>query len=122
MGGHFDKKGKVMNKDYYAPGSYNDPSAPWNEVDLTDSQEFEDEQLRQWDERIMDIHGYFIESLSESSDEDLTRLARMVRDNQNGTHTEAIGVLVTKLVTNYCKPSDDDVLEVLNEPPYDPEA
>ena len=111
-----------MSADNYAPGSYNDPSAPWNQDDPTESEEFESEQLRQWDDRIMDIHGYFIESLSESSDEDLTRLARMVRDNQNGTFTIAIGALVTKLVVDYCKPDDESVLEVLNEEPYDPEA
>ena len=112
----------MSEKDYYPAGAYNDPSAPWNEVDLTDSQAFEDEQLRQWDDRIMDIHGYFIESLSEARDEDLTRLARMVRDNENGTFTIAIGALVTKLVVDYCKPDDESVLEVLNEEPYDPQA
>ena len=59
----------------------------------------------------MDVAGYFIESLTERSDSDLERVAMMVRDNQNGTHTEAIGALITKWVLEGCKPSDDEVID-----------
>ena len=112
----------MKNADYYAPGTYSDPNAPWNQEDPTESAEFEAEQLNQWNDRIMDVHGYFLESLSERPTADLKKLARMVRDNQNHSYSAAIGGMITQWVLDYCKPSDDDVLEVLNEEPYDPEV
>lgn len=59
----------------------------------------------------MDIRGDFIEAIGEQDDEALTVLARMVRDNQNGTHTEAIGKIFSGLIIEYCEPDADAVKE-----------
>ena len=72
-----------------------------------------DMQMFIWDERILDINGYFLESISEQPDEKLMTLAKLIRDNETGTHTEEIGAIVTKWVIDYCKPKDDDVDEAI---------
>ena len=112
----------MSDKDYYPAGAYDDPNAPYNQPDpIEDSDEFQDEKLAMWTERISDP-DYALEALGERDTADIKRLAHLIVKNQNGTHTETIGSLVTKWVVDYCEPSDDDVLDVLNEEPYDPEA
>ena len=103
----------MSDKDYYPAGAYNDPNAPYNKEDPRDSQDWEDMHINMWDDRILDINGYFLESFSEQSDENLRKLAKLISDNENGTHTITIGAMVTKWVLNYCKPKDDEVDEVM---------
>jgi hypothetical protein len=112
----------MSEKDYYAPGTYNDPNAPWNQEDIEDTDEFQNKKLEMWKDKISDGAGYMLESISERSSSDLNRLGKMIRDNVNGTYTVAIGALVSKWVWDYCEPADDDVIEELREEPYDPRA
>ena len=108
----------MSDKDNYAPGTFNDPAAPWNQPEpIEDTDAFADKQLEIWKDRVMDIHGYMLEALSERPGEDLKGLARMIWGNQTGTHTIAIGAYITKWVNDYCEPSDDDVIEELNQEP-----
>ena len=64
----------------------------------------DDKYVQLWDERIMDLNGWFIESITEQPDSELMKMAKMVRDNQNGTHTTEIGALLTRWVLEYTKP------------------
>ena len=64
----------------------------------------DDKYVQLWDERIMDLNGWFIESITEQPDSELMKMAKMVRDNQNGTYTTAIGALLTRWVLKYTKP------------------
>ena len=82
-------------------------------VDQRYHPDWDDMQMEIWDDRILDINGYFLESFSEQSDENLRKLAKLISDNENGTHTITIGAMVTKWVLNYCKPKDDEVDEVM---------
>ena len=108
----------MSDADNYAPGAYNDPSAPWNQPEpIEDTDAFQDRQLEIWNDRIMDATGYMLEGITERPDDDLRALARMVRDNQNGTYTEAIGAYISKWVTDYCQPSDDEVIDELQREP-----
>ena len=83
--------------------------------DILDTPAFEDKMIEIWNERHMDINGYFIEGITERSDDDLKMLARLILGNTNGTHTTTIGAFVSKWITDYCKPSDSDVIEALND-------
>ena len=85
---------------------------PPEEIEYT--VEFEQAKLRLWDEQIADV-GCFIEAISEQDDTDLTLLARIVRDNQNGAFTETIGKMVTDMVTKYCEPDNDAVIESMDK-------
>jgi len=107
----------VSDADNYAPGTYNDPNAPWNQPDpIEDTDEFIGRQELIWNDRILAI-GYMIEAIGETSDDDLKALARLVHDNQNGCHNIAIGMRVTKWIVDYCKPSDDEIIEMMNDEP-----
>ena len=99
----------MSDRDYYPAGAYNDPNAPYNQ----DVGDWDDMQMEIWDDRILDINGYFLESFSEQSDENLRKLAKLISNNENGTHTITIGAMVTKWVLNYCKPKDDEVDEAM---------
>ena len=105
----------MSDKDNYAPGTYNDPNAPWNQEDITDTQAFEVRYLEIWEERVKDINGYMIEGITERPDEDLKALARMVWGNTTGTHTTTIGAYITKWVMDYCKPCDEEIIDILND-------
>jgi hypothetical protein len=87
--------------------------------DVLDTPAVEAKKLEMWNERILDINGYFIEGISEQPDYELNRLAMMVKNNQNGTHTETIGACVSRWVISHCKPSNDEVIEALNEKPFE---
>ena len=80
-----------------------------------DSPDWEDKHMEMWDERIMDINGYMLEAITERPDDELKKLARLIRDNQNGTHTTTIGAIVSRWVIDYCKPSDHEVDEAFEQ-------
>ena len=105
----------MSDKDYYPPGAYSDPKAPCNQDDITESEAFETLKLETWQERMADGSGYMLEAITEREASDLLKLGRMVRDNVNGTHTEAIGALITAWITEYCEPDDQDIIDELND-------
>jgi len=101
----------MSDKDNYAPGTYNDPNAPWNQPDpIEDTDEFQDAKKEMWDARIADPE-YMLEALGEQCDDDLKNLARLIKGNFTGIHTSVIGAYVSKWVTSYCEPDDYDVIE-----------
>ena len=104
----------MSDKDYYPAGAYNDPNAPYNQDSRQDCKDWSDMQMFMWDSNIMDINGMFLESISEQPDDKLMNLAKLIRDNETGTHTEAIGAIVTKWVIDYCRPKDDEVDEAMS--------
>ena len=83
--------------------------------DFLDSQEFEDAKLDLWDERMADIHGYMIESITELPDADLKLLADWIMKNQTGAFTTAIGAKIAKRVIDYCEPEDYEVIETFDK-------
>jgi len=85
--------------------------------DPTDTQAFEEKMQEIWDDRLMDIHGWMIEGITERPDDDLKALARMVRDNANGTYTTAVGAYVCKWILDYCEPSEEEIIDELNREP-----
>ena len=87
--------------------------------DIMDTPAFEAMQLLMWEERILDTRGYMIEGIMEQSDDALNSLAMMINRNQTGTYTIAIGRAVSDWVTEHCEPSTEDVLEKLNEKPFE---
>jgi len=106
----------VSDKDYYAPGTYNDPNAPWNQEEpIEDTDAFQDAKMELWDERITDV-PYMLEAIGEQPDKDLAHLARLIKGNFTGVHTMTIGAYVSKWVYAYTEPSDEDVIESMQEP------
>ena len=99
--------------DNYPPGAANDPNAPWNQEDITETDAFQDAKMEMWDERITDV-PYMLEAIGEQPDKDLAHLARLIKGNFTGIHTSVIGAYVSKWVCAYCEPSDDEVIEELN--------
>ena len=105
----------MSNADNYAPGTYSDPNAPWNQPEpIEDTDAFQDKKVEIWDERISDP-AYFMEAIGEMDEAAARRLATYVRDNQTGTYTTSIGAAISACVTNYCEPEDDDVISELEK-------
>ena len=103
----------MSDKDNYAPGTFNDPNAPWTEPEpIEDTDAFQDAKVEMWDERLSDPE-YMLEALGEQCDDDLKHLARLIKGNITGIHTSVIGAYVSKWVCAYCEPSDDEVIEEL---------
>ena len=103
-----------MSKDNYAPGTYNDPNAPWNQEDITETDAFQDAKMEMWDERITDV-PYMLEAIGEQPDKDLAHLARLIKGNDTGIQTSVIGAYVIKWVCAYTEPEDDEIIEELNQ-------
>ena len=106
----------MSDADNYAPGTYNDPNAPWNQEDITESLAFEDKRIEMQDERINDLNGYLIESITERSDADLKKMAKYAMDA-----SEHASILLGKLVRDWIlqgtEPSDDEVIDELQQEP-----
>jgi len=100
--------------DNYPPGAANDPNAPWNQEDITETDAFQDKKVEMWDERLSDPE-YMLEALGEQCDDDLKHLARLIKQNFTGNHTGLIGAYVSKWVCAYCEPSDDEVIESMQD-------
>lgn len=103
---------------YYPPGAENDPRAPYNQTDILETDAAEELHVK----RIEDINGYFVESLTEASDQWLAELSTLVKQwfesPQSSTQDFEIliGKKVAERVVEYCSPSEDDVEEYMNEP------
>jgi len=104
----------VSDADNYAPGTYNDPNAPWNQEDITETDAFQDKQAELWNDRILDI-SWMVEGITERSDIDLNMLARLIKGNQTGSHTTTIGAFITKWVNEYTEPDDSEVISELEK-------
>jgi hypothetical protein len=61
------------------------------------------------DERIRDVDGYFIESISERKTSDLERIAELVIKDNTEAGSIIIGGLIRKWVLAGCTPDDDEV-------------
>ena len=102
-------------KDYYAPGTYNDPNAPWNLEDLTETDAFADKKQELIKERLYDLHGWLLESFTESEDWFLMGLAVMINMPTDTTCDQMLGMKVREQVLKYVTPPDDEVIEELNQ-------
>ena len=91
-----------------------------NTDEICDSQEFEDEANRIFKERMEDYDGWFLDSFTQASDEELAYLSKLIVESRNAPldktsdYQRSISDAVYKLVTNYCEPDDTEVLEFLN--------
>jgi len=107
----------------YPPGAENDPNAPWNQVDLMEK--YEDVVEEMYLERLQDINGWFIESLTEAPDEFLVKLSECMQQWVTGpaSHDKDIEVMVGKMILNrfesYCLPVEDDLTEELDRRNHD---
>ena len=103
-------------KDYYAPGTYNDPNAPWNLEDLTETDAFADKKQELIKERLYDLHGWLLESFTESEDWFLMGLAVLINDMPTDTTgDQMLGMKVREQVLKYVTPPDAEVIEELNQ-------
>jgi hypothetical protein len=103
---------------YYPPGAENDPRAPWNQVDPTESDEFQAMRERMVMERADDINGWFRESLSEASEGTLKRLSTLFKemyeaDDFSAEKRAEIGTIVYVMLEIGCTPPEDEILEAL---------
>ena len=89
-----------------------DPRSPFYD-EPTESAAFEDKKDDMIQERLDDLTGWFLESITESSDENLTELRNAI---EAGDSLKA-GDIVSDMVYRYITPKDEDVLEVLNQEP-----
>ena len=87
-----------------------DPRSPFYD-DPTESAAFESKKDDIIEERFKDLTGWFLEGITESSDSNLAELRDAI---QSGDNLKA-GDIVSDMVYRYITPSDEDVLEVLNE-------
>ena len=67
-----------------------------------------------WEERVKDV-GSLIEAITEQPDETLKLLGRLIWDNQTSTHTISIGAMFSKIVIDYCEPTDEQIIEELEK-------
>lgn len=86
-------------------GHPNDPRT----VDITENLDFVDKRDQLTRERVMDLNGWLVESITEASDANLTELAEAIISGDN----LRAGDIVSDLVYRYCTPSDDEVREEL---------
>ena len=88
------------------PGSpfFNDP---------TEGPVFESKKDDIIEDRFKDLNGWFIESITEASDENLAELRDAI---QSGDNLKA-GDIVSDMVYRYITPADEVVLEELNQEP-----
>ena len=100
-------------------GHPNDPRTP-EAVENTDIFQGVKEDL--YRKKVQDLNGYFIESLTESTDEWLKQLSDLClqwgdvpADRVKDIELE-IGRLVARRVDEYCSPDDDEVREAMPEP------
>ena len=101
--------------DNYAPGTYNDPYAPWNREDPTDTQAFEDKAAELLRERIADTYGYQQEAYTEAPDDARRWLTQALLDGNE----LLVGKLFLSIIQTGCKAPDDEIIEALNEEPGD---
>jgi hypothetical protein len=101
-----------MNKDYYAPGTYLDPMAPWNEVDIEDEViEYQDDIYVQ---RLNDEPDAWIaEGITQGSSDRSKELYKWVIKNLQKIDTmdvddTLLGKYVRELVREYTMPSLDE--------------
>ena len=88
------------------------PGDPRTE-DATESPAFESKKDGMTEDRFKDLNGWFIESITESSDENLAELRDAI---QSGDNLKA-GDIVSDMVYRYITPADEVVLEELNQEP-----
>jgi hypothetical protein len=94
----------------------NDPRSP-NYDDPIDTPAFEDKREEMSKERIQDVAGYFLESFTEAEMTQLQELVDAVLAPASEQSSWRIGDIVRDLVEGYCTPTDEQVLEELNQEP-----
>ena len=77
-------------------------------------EEFLDMKKLLCEERVKDV-GSLIEAITEQPDETLKLLGRLIWDNQTSTHTISIGAIFSKIVIDYCKPTEELIIEKLEK-------
>jgi hypothetical protein len=109
----------MADKDYYAPGTYNDPNAPWNEPDYSD--EIIEYQNWLFRARLDDEPDAWIsEGICEQAGKQERELYQWVIDNlKRGRRMKVddtlLGKYVRRLVETYAMPSDQEAHEAVTE-------
>ena len=85
------------------------PGDPRTE-DMTETPEWEDTKEQMTNERIRDLNGCLVESITEASDMNLSELAEAIIIGD----ALRVGDIVIDLAHRYCTPSDEDILKKLN--------
>jgi len=108
----------MSERDYYAPGTYNDPNAPWNQDDR--SEEITEKQWEMYCDRLNDEPDVYIaEGITEQASDKAKSLYNSVQrqlkvEHPKGDDDMYLGGLIRKLVQMYATPSEDEALEKLN--------
>ena len=104
----------MNNKDNYAPGTFNNPSAPWNQDPIEDTDAFADKKQEMTSERISVKGGWLAESFMEAPELFYSQLSTLLVDlPADEISDKMIGLAVRQMVVAYCTPSDSDVIEAL---------
>ena len=103
----------MSDKSNYPDGSFNDPSAPWNQEDITESDAFADKREEMTDMYIKDLNGSLIESFTEASTDTLIGLSVLLRMPKTDDTYKSIGKYVRRMVIYYCTPPDDEIIEAM---------
>ena len=103
----------MSNKSNYPDGSFNDPSAPWNLEDITETDAFADKRDEIINERVKDALGYVPESFGEADDGFWIGFSALLLVSGSDDIDRLIGAYIRRMVIAYCTPSDSDVIEVL---------
>jgi hypothetical protein len=112
----------MSDKDYYPAGAYNDPNAPYNQPEpIEDTDAFADMKEGILDDRVKDLNGWLLESLSEAPLEFMVGLSVMISSDMPADRigNQLLGKKVRAQVIAYCTPTDDEVIEQLT--PHDEE-
>ena len=109
----------MADADYYAPGTYNDPNAPWNQHDYDD--EVADKQQEIFIERLTDEPDAWIaEGITEQASEKAQAIYLSVIKNLKNGHrimedNLTLGAMIRELVEMYAIPSEQEAYEELME-------
>ena len=109
----------MNDADYYAPGTYRDPAAPWNQDDYED--ECIEYQVETFRERLTDDPDTWIcEGICEQAGEkEQDMYKRIINNLQRGYRipedNSLLGKYVRVLVETYATPTDQEAYEAVTE-------
>jgi hypothetical protein len=109
-----------MSREYNMPDDVRQydrvPGSPFYD-DPTDSPDFEDKREELTIDRIQDVEGTFLESFTEADTLRLQELSEAVLLPADEKSSIRIGDIVRQMAEDYCTPTDEQVLEELNQEP-----
>ena len=104
----------MSEKDYYPAGAYDDPNAPYNQLEpIEDTDAFADKREEMTEMYIKDLNGSLIESFTEASTDILAGLSILLLMPNNDNTDKSLGKYVRRMVFDYCTPYDLEVIEEL---------